>query len=349
MLFQCKISVTIAGSLLTTVHSVHAKNDAKEIGSSCKIVVPLACRIQQQTGAHEYVTDLAKNLFKQSDPVTVTAWYVDELGNDMPKIQIFSGFIYEFIEGTPTTIECLDNIFLLNQSTVNLSYKTTTIRQVINDILKGTGITLQLPTIDLQLKNLTFRIMSPAAVLQWFKTEIGLNISLSGKQLYCNIASNTISTVKYLTTRNVIRSNLQKPEAVYLKLKLKAWFILSDGRKTSLEVGDPDGELREVFFYSIPFNTARYTQLAQEALTKYKQMKFSGMIETLLYPDCGLFWRAEYNDKTYPERNGVYTVVGMDYSLDDHGFHRHIRLAYLSDFNGTNTLGKDNNIINLQP
>lgn len=350
MYFVCKISVVIGNKQLTTVHSVHVKNDAKEIGSSCKLVVPLACRIQYTDGAHDFLTDLAKNLFKSGDAVTITAWYVDQLGNAMPTIQVFNGFVYEFIEGTPMTIDCMDNIFLLNQSTVNLSYKSTTIRQVMTDILKGTGISLILPTIDLTLQNLTFRIMSPASVLEWLKKEIGLNISLSGNKLYCNIASNTVNMVILNTTRNVVKSDLQKPEAVYLKLKVKAWFIMENGKKTSLEVGDTGGELREVFFYRIPFSVARYTQLAQEALIKYKQMKFSGLIETLLYPDCGLFWKAQYTDKRYPDRNGNYTIVGMDFSLDEHGFHRHIRMAYLSDLNSSvNALGADNNIINLQP
>lgn len=357
MYFDAQITVTIGGKLLTTINSVHVKNDSKEIGSSCKIVVPLACRIEYNDGGSlYYLTDLTKNLFKSGDPVVVTAFYRDELGIAMPTVSVFNGFVYEFIEGTPMVIECMDNIYLLNQVTVNLAYKTTTLRQVLTDVLDAANaknnsqLSLGLPTLELTLEKLTFRLMSPASVLEWLKKELGLNISLNGSVLYCNIASNTVQQAFLDTTRNVITSHLQKPEAVYLKLKLKAWFILENGKKSSLEVGEEGGELREVFFYRIPFNVARYTQLAGEALIKYKQMKFSGMIETYLYPEMGLFWKVQYLDKRYPDRNGNYTVVGMDFSLDANGFHRHIRLAYLSDIDSdVDALSADNALINLQP
>lgn len=351
MYFDCHFQVTIRGLVVTTIHSVHISNDSKEIGSFCRIVLPLAVRIQYNDGGNfSYLTELTQNLFSSGDAVTVTAWYVDEAGHKMPDVQAFSGFIYEFLEGTPMTIECQDNIFLLNQTTINLAYKSTTLRQVLLDTLKGTGITLIEPTLSLTLVNLTFRLMSPAAILEWLKKELGLNISLHGHQLYCNIASNTVKQGFYDTKRNVIHSSLQRPAAVYIKLKVKAWFIMENGKKASLEVGDPQGELREVFFYRIPLDLKRYQQLAGEALVKYKQMKFSGYIETWLYPDVDLFWKVQYLDAHYPERNGNYTVVGMDITIDEHGFHRRLRLAYLSDIDSSiDALAADNDLINLLP
>ena len=336
MYFDARITVTIysqttgEAQVVQTVHSVHVKNDSKEIGSSCDIMVPLNCRINYAAAPNTFLTKNVKVLFSSGDKVTVTARY-----QGMPDIQVFAGFIYEFMEGTPMKLRCLDNIYLLNQTTVNLSYQSVTLRNLINKILTGTGVTLVEPTIDLTLQNITFRLMSPASILEWFKKELGLNISLTGNNLYCNIASNTVNIATLNTGRNVITSNLQKPEALYLKLKVKAWFIQENGKKTSLEVGDTNGELREVFFYKIPYNVAKYTQLAQQALIKYKQMKFSGDVETYLYPDMGLFWKVQYTDLRYPDRNGNYTVVGMNFEINEKGYHRKIKLAYLSDIDSS--------------
>lgn len=343
MYFDTEILVTIAGKVLETVHTVKVKNDSKEIGSSCKIAVPLACRISYVGARNTYLTELVKNLFKSGDPVSIQARYVG-----MPWIKVFDGFVYEFIEGTPMVIECMDNIFMLNQTTVNLSYTSITLRDLLKRVLQDTGVTLLEPTLDLTLSKITFRLMSPASILEWFKKELGLNISLQDNKLYVNIASNTVGQVFYDTGINVLKSGLQKPEAVYLKLKIKAWFIRQDGKKTSLEVGDTNGELREVFFYKIPYSVAEYTRLAGEALIKYKQMKFSGKVETLLYPDAALFWKAQYIDRRYPDRNGNYTIVGMDFSFDEHGFHRHLHLAYLSDIDSSvDALANTNNIVAL--
>lgn len=341
MYFAARIIVTIGDKVLQTVHEVDVKNDSKEIGSSCKIIVPLKCRISYVGNRNTYLTDLAKNLFKTSDPVTVQAFY-----DGYPVLTIFRGFVYGFIENTPLTIDCMDNIFLLNMTTVNLEYKSVTLRDLIKRILQGTDIKLIEPTLDLNLVNITFYLMSPAAVLEWIKQQLGLNISLDGDQLYVNIASNIIKTVFYNTRVNVLTSGLQRPEAVYLKLKVKAWFVNENGTKSSIEVGDPNGELREVWFYKIPFNEAHYKQLAGEALVKYKMMKFSGSIETLLYPDCGLFWRAQYIDKSYPDRSGNYTITGIDTRCGRHGYHRKIKMSFLSDLDSSvNALADQNNIV----
>lgn len=331
---------------LQTIHSFSMEDDSKQIGSSAKIVVPLAARIQYQDGAHDFLTDIVKNLFNSGDKVVVTAWY-----DDYPVLTIFTGFIYEFIEGTPMTIECLDNIYLLNQTTVNLAYASISLTALLEQVLTGTGITLILPTLDLQLVNISFRLMSPAAILQWFRTELGLNVSLIGTQLYMNIASNVISVGYLDTRRNVLKCALQKPSAVYLKLKVKAWFIQENGKKTSMEVGDPHGELREVFFYRIPFNAAVYQKLAGEALIKYKQMKFSGHVHTYLYPMLGLFWKVQFMSYRFPDQNGNYTVMARKFVANEtDGFHWDYDLAYLSDIDSAvDQLAADNQTVNLNP
>jgi hypothetical protein len=337
MFLNAHIKVTITNQttgqvqVLQDVHQVNTKNDSKEIGSTCDIIVPLACRISYANSPGTFVTQLAQTLFSSGDAVTVTASY-----DDYPEITVFQGFVYEFIEGTPITIKCLDNIFLLNQSTIDLFYKSVSLQALITRVLQGTGITLMLPTLGLNLVNITFRLMSPASILEWLKKELGLNISLQGNQLYCNIASNTLATVNLDTGINVIKSDLQKPEAVYLKLRVKAWFINSNGTKSSLEVGDTGGELREVFFYKIqPATTAEYEKLAGEALKKYQQFKYSGNVETLLYPDIQLFDQVAYTDRRYPDRTGNYVCVGMNHELTLKGFHRRVRMSYLSDLIST--------------
>lgn len=326
MYFKAEITVTIGNAIIQTVSSVKTKNDSTHIGSECDIIVPINCRIKYKDGTHDFLTGYPQNLFKVSDPVTVVARYVGE-----SDVQVFQGFVTDFILGMPTTIKCSDFIFLLNQTTVDIEHKTITLKNLATQILAGTGVTLLLPTLDLTLTNITFRLMSPAGILEYLKKEIGLNISLQGNQLYINVASNTLETVFYTTGLNILQSKLQKPDAVFLKYKVKAWFIKENGTKDSVEVGDAEGHLEEVFFYRVAGGQSVYLKMAAEALNKVKQRKYKGMIETLLYPYCELFWRANYIDFRYPERNADYVVVGMNFELDEKGFHRHIKLAYLGE------------------
>lgn len=325
------VSVTIGDKSLQTIASIAANDDSATIGSNCDIIVPLNCRIQYQNGKKDFLTDYPKNLFKVGDKVNVVARY-----EGYPDITVFNGYVLDFKDGTPVKIQCVDNIYLLNQSTVSIAYKSITLKNLITRVLQGTGITLDLPVMEMTLENISFRLMSPAAILEWFKKELGINISLSGTGLYVNLASNTLDTVKLRSDRNVWGCGLQKPDSVFTRYKVKAWFFRQDGTKDSIEVGDSDGHLREVFFYKIPRNEATYKQLANEALYQVRQRVYNGTLDTFLYPVAKLFDRLEYTDIRYPDRSGVYVCVGREFSADENGFHWKYKAAHLSQLNIAN-------------
>jgi len=330
MYFNAHLEVRIAGNLLKTVVSVKGQNDSQHIGSYCDLVVPLNCRIEYKGKPNQFLTDYPRNLFNAGDPISVVAWY-----DGFPKLTLFTGFIYDFVEGTPITIKCMDSVYNLNLTTVDVSYTSITLKNLFAVILKDTDVKPDNNMIDLTLEDITFRLMSPAAICEWLKKEIGLNISINGNKLYCNVASNTTGVVKYSTDQNVLDAKLQKQNAVFRKLKVKAWFIREDGTKDSFEVGDNNGALREVFFYKIPRDQARYKQLAKEALLKYQQHKYSGEIETLLYPECELFWKAEYKSIRYPDQSGNYVIISNNFDISEKGYRRKIKLSFLTDINGT--------------
>ena len=363
MYLNAHISVSINGIQVPYICSIDIKDDSQHIGASCDIVLPASARIKYKNGNGDFLTSTPAALFNTGDTIMVKAQYD---GYDW--LTEFEGYLYDFYNGTPMKIVCQDSVYLLNQAPISKHWKSVSLKNLIEYVLQGTGVTMlpigqkytsangttvTNPVFDLQLENITFRLQTPAAILDSLKKEFGINISLVGKNLYVNIASNTTSTAKYDTTINVISSDLQTNrltkgkalKSVYLKLKVKAWFIRENGTKDSFEVGDEGGQQREVFFYKIPktnlitIKTAdglrtipkAYYDLANEALEKFKQRRFQGGIETYLYPQIGLFWRAEYKDFRYPERNGIYTVHEINTTLDSAGFRRKIKLAYLGD------------------
>jgi len=345
MYFNCKYSVSVTSqstgivSMISTVVSVSVHNDTAHIGADCDVVVPLNCLIQYRTSKDSQLNQITMDVnqaFQSGDQITITANY-----EGYPEVNIFKGFITDFNMGTPTTIKCSDYIYLLEQSSINVSFASISLRQLITNVIKGTGITLMDDSFDFQLVNITYSLMSPAAILESIKKEMGLNISLSDNRIYCNLASNILSSVKFASDRNVIKCDLQKPYAVFQAYKIKAWFFNENGTKDSYEYGPAEGVLQEAFFWkvkrgndiivdgkSVPEN---YQKLAKEALIGLKQRKYKGTIETLLYPECDLFWKVIYTDVRYPDRNANYTVTGITTTLDENGFHRSIKLAYLNN------------------
>ena len=215
------------------------------------------------------------------------------------------------------------------------------------------------PNLDFNLVDISFINMSAAAVLEWLKRELGFNISLMDNKLYANVASFTNNTVKLSTDVNVLESNLQSTNltkrheqsckganSVFLRLKVKAYFEKDNGTRDSVEVGDPNGKLVECYFYKVSKGTLveyptgsgqmvpeNYIKFANEALNQAYQKRYTGTVDTLLYPVINLFDKVTYNDIRYPDRNGDYVATAIDVSLSDRGFHRKIKMAFLTNYN----------------
>lgn len=327
MHLECRFIVSIGGKIIQTVHSVLTKYDAEHIGASCDIVVPLNCRMEYANAKQGTLTAYTLTAFKVGDPVVINVWYVG-----YPVLTIFKGQVLEFKEGTPCTIRCIN--YLALQGKLQNFQGTVTIKNLITKITKGTGVNLMLPTIDLTLNKVTFRSMSPWAILEYLKKNIGLNISLLDQNnLYCNVASNTLDVLTYRTDRNILPDlKLQQPDTVWQGYKVKAYFVKENGLKNSVEVGDPEGHLTEVYFYKVAGGTTKYIQLANEALVHCRQRKFSGEVNALLYPAPKLFDKVQFTNVRFPDQNGNYVITGIQHSLSDEGFHIKMKWAFLVDF-----------------
>ncbi len=358
MYLNCHIKVTINDIALPYIVSCRTNNDNQHIGSECDIVIPLNSSISYYDNQQkQYLTALPKNLFGTGDKIIVKAKYdgveyskisqADENGY----ITVFTGFLYEFYEGMPLRIHCIDWVYFLQKTIINIAEKEIKLDKLIEKIISGTGITMipfgqtitksdgsteTNPLASITMYDISFTRMSPAAALDYLKKEGGFNISLQGDKLYVNVASNITDTVIYDTRYNVINCSLQPTSlvhrvrhSVYQLIKVTAWFFLPNGKKSKVEVGDDSGTHYDLYFYNIKQDNALYLKLANEGLEKFRQKRYSGGIESYLYPYVDLFWRVIYRDYSYPERNGIYVCTAIERTFDEGGFRTKLRLAFL--------------------
>jgi len=389
MYLSGKIQVIINGQTLDSVVSVEVHNDGNHIGSTCEITLPLNCRIRNSDSKMIAPT---RFLFNTGDHIIINAKYqgYESQGNTGGYQRVFEGFLFDFYESNPVKIKCLDFIYWFNMGIYGANYVFTKAKKGqikggtgkffaeiefadllqdlidwVNDVIansndeNGTGypaITLIKPEFTFKLVNIPFTNLSPAAVLEWLKRELGFNISMIGNSLYANVASFTRNHVKLNTQYNVIQSSLQSTNlikhktkqskganSVFLRIKVKAYFENEDGTKESFEVGDPNGQLREVYFYKVAKGNLvtignqtvyeNYYKYANEALNKCYQSRYTGEVETYLYPKIDLFDRVTYEDVRYPERNGEYVATMVRTTINEQGYHHHVKLSFITDYN----------------
>jgi len=360
--FNANLQVTINGFPLTTVVSVKINNDSAKVGSYAEIVVPLNSYIaySNPNNLTTYLTAIRTDLFPQGSRLTVIASYE---GYDNQTV--FDGFVYDFILGQPLTIKAADYIYLLNlnvfgsqnvkvtnksgtkikDSGKGVNYPSVTLVTLLQQLIAFTNSVIQselptntpplleltLPVPGITFQNLTFVSMSPAAILEYLKKNLYFNITLFNNKLYVNLASNTLASVPLATITNVIKSSLQKNTTVFERIRMKAWFINTNGTRSYFEVGDINGQQKECFFYAVKNVGDQYATLANQALLQAQQRHYRGELTTLLYPFVDLYYKIPYSDARYPEKNGNYVVIGVEITLNESGFHRKLKLAYLDN------------------
>jgi hypothetical protein len=342
MLLTAWIGVTINGQPLTTVSDIHISNDTTTLGTQAEIEVPINAILgyKQADFAQPLRTQIATG-----DRVVITAGY-DEYPNQSETL--FDGYVYDFFEGVPSIIRCNES-YWFTMGNYNKSWPVTTFRAVIKDVLSFVNGVIDtdntatkrnnphveawpqtITDIDFNLENISFGNMAPAAVLDYFTSQVpGIVITLINGQLYANLASNFTDTVKLDTRYNIVETNLQRPATTFKSFKLKVWQMNADGTKSSYETGDPNGQLREMTIFKIPIGDS-VENIAKNAILRFKQNHYSGKVKTKLYPTTDLFWRVEYHDESYPDKSGVYTITAQDISINTtSGINKNLTLAYL--------------------
>jgi hypothetical protein len=339
--------VQINGSVLNSVMGISYKNDCNQIGANCDIMVPLKSRIQNNG---QYLTDDVRNLFVKGQPVKVNAWY-DEYSQNVGILNVFNGFVYDFVEGTPMKIRCLDYNYFFRLGTIKKLYYTKerfikVIRDIIAEANKNVDIAnksgykiprieLMTPYLDFEVINLSFTNLSPGACLEWLKKQLCLVITMVGNKLYVNLSSNTIGEVNLYTDQNVIEPlQLQKPDAAFQKFHIKAQYPKPDGTKQILETGDEDGIIHEIKLFFVTQTDKGeniHQKLLDNALNEKRLGHYTGELNTLLYPNYDLFWKINFTDVRYTERSAKYIVREKELTISESGYHNKCKIAYLGE------------------
>lgn len=334
MYVNAHIRVTIANKILETLSEVFISNDKNRIGSTCVITVPLNSRIKIQD---QYVIEPSLNLFKKGDTVKVEAWY-----DDYETLTEFEGYVYDYYEGTPLQIRCLDEMFNLRfPKNGNITYSSgknvVKASTVFTKILKGTGVALMSGNCDFDVQNLRFTDASPEACLEYFRKELHISMSLFGKELYINYARNIRNTVKLDSSINVIEANLQKPETAFQNVQLNVWGVDDKGRRVKYQAGTPGGEVSEMNVSILSsknkngVDTNTHKKIIDSSLDNAKMNKYSGKFVTMLYPKIDLFDLIDYNDVRYPERTDKYISQSVETTINKNGYLRTVTVAHIPD------------------
>lgn len=316
-MFVLGAEITIGGIRFKRVNSVEIESDMRRLEDVATIKIPTTALLTK-TGDFATEVETAKT-FAVGDEVIIKKGYDGDLREE------FHGYVSKIRPNTPLEIECVDATWLLRRINLQKGFQNVTLRELLDFILSGTGITLEGEPPTINFKQFYFRNVSAAKALQKLKDEYGLVMYFkSFKKLFVGISSdNDGATVKYRFGQNVIDQNLEWESEEDVKMSVKAINIRKDNTKVEKEVGDAEGEKRTIFLYDLQ-NESDLERLALEELKKYRFTGYKGSFKTFLLPVCRVGNVADIVDPNFPERGGKYLIEKITVSYGEGGGRRKV-------------------------
>lgn len=289
--------------------------------------------------------DIAK-LFREGDPVSIDLGYNGVLQNE------FRGFVRRVNITTPVSIEMEGYAWQLRNRNILASWKKTTLREVLGQVIAGTDIVLSPDIPDMPLINYRIPNRNGLQVLESLKDQMFLTVYFDDNVLYAGTeetrttvtggiteSMTNLEQVTYKIGYNCAsdQPDLKIRSAKETKVLVRIKQHSRTGAVTTYEAGDPGGAVEE---RNIPF-TGHPDSLASLAKNGLKQLKYDGYegsLSGLLEPFCKPGWKAVIFDARYDGgRAGTYFIEGTEVGFGVNGGERKVQLTYRLSESSTNT------------
>jgi hypothetical protein len=304
------------------VNNIEIEKSIDKISSLAKIKIPTSARLKYEDPDKTESIQTEK-MFKKGDKINIQLGYDDRLQEE------YDGFIYKINYTTPLEIECEGHEFLLRDELPTKTFPSTTLKEVLQYIIKDKKITLDgdIPAVNMVNYVIPAKLTRLDA-LQQVKERYGLTIFFVNNTLYAGLDfvkyKGTVVYSLGVNTPKVDELKFQYADDV--KLKVKAIQINKNNTKLEAEIGDKNGEQRTLYFYTAK-STEDLKKLAENEMQKYKYTGYTGKITAFLEPyvTCGMV--AEIRDIKYKERSGKYEIRSVFTTFGTSGARRQVEIG----------------------
>ena len=241
----------------------------------------------------------------------------------------FEGYVKKVKPSIPVSIECEDAMYLLRRKNINKSWQKTTLKEVLQEVVKDTPIALADNIPQMQLDQWLIRNANGTQVLDKLKEEFRLSIFINDEgTLYAGLSelTNIGRTARYDLNYNIVANDLEYRTKDERRLKVQYTYIDKNNKKKTVEEGDPDGELR-TFHTSVVSDEAKLRAMARAEMEKLKYDGFDGSITSFLVPFATRGMQAHIIDKELKEIDERYFIKKVETTFGRNGARRQITIG----------------------
>lgn len=308
--------ITLGDNVARFVTEVSIESSWKTLTDTASIVLPKKIT---KNGEPIFIGDTG--LFKKGDAVEIKLGYYPNL------LTRFKGYIAGIVPDSPLQIECEDEMYLLKRKDITKSFKSVSLKDLLTEILKDTGVSFE--AVDAELGQFRITRATPAQVLEQLKKTYALQSFIKDGVLRVGLSfyPEEGNDVDIVIERDVIDpSSLEYKKEDDVRLKVKVISMLLNNKKLEVDVGDPDGEVRTLHVYNIT-SEKELKAIGERELPKFRYEGYFGSFETFLEPQIKQGDRINLGSKKFVERAGIYRVDDVDTTFGQGGGRQIVQLG----------------------
>ncbi len=323
--------ITIQGKTFTAVQEVSIKTTIHSVVQTASIKIPLRARLRSQENPQESEIVESNTQFARGDYVIIRLGYDGRLEEE------FRGFVTEVGFSNPCEIKCEGYSFKLRHKNFSGSWKSISSKELVQQAIAGTDITLHPDSNDITLKNMSIAEGSTAWDLVKFMQEkyflacyfvghtqlyVGISYGVEGKRIKYGMGLDPSAQKE----TNVIKDDsLEYHRAEDEKIKVTVRYKDKAGVVHKETAGDSEG--REIVETIDSEDSSTMKMAAEQKLLDYNRDGYRGHMLTFLRPFAQVTDVAELTDYRYPERSGNYAIEALEVSYGNSGARRKIDIG----------------------
>jgi hypothetical protein len=313
--------IFIGGFKSLTAHSMKWSKTVDNFSDSATIKLPAICMLKKDGDTYDRVQTGLQ--FKEGMKAEVFAGYDGQ--ND----RVFKGFVRRINFTIPLEVECEGYSYQLRKKLdFSKSYKATTVKKILGDVIEGTDIVLSDAIPIIPIDKATFINVTAIQVLEWLKEKCLLTVYFNEDVLYCGLQQLEVKeTKKFRLGWNVIKDNELKfnDQKEFAEVRIQVGSRKKDGTKEKGFVGKKDGQIKK--FKSIIKDKTSLEKIAEAKRVEILNRGYEGAITGFLKPHVAPGMAALIDDVKYPERTGKYFISGVDGEFGPSGGRQKIKIG----------------------
>lgn len=312
--------VEIGDYTFSSINEVEITKTVEELADTAIIKMPTKFKVRQNNDLK-----YTEEVIKVGDPVKIKLAYEGKYEGVE-----FVGFVARLKTKIPLEIHCEDAMWLLRRKNITKSFGKTTMKSILEEVVKDTPIQLSKRIPDVPLDKYIIKDANGTQVLQGMKENLAMTVFLEDDgTLYCGLqqATNIGQRVIYDLNYNLVENNLEFKMADDKKFKvIYTWTDPKDNKKKKFEAGDDGGEVRNV---NLPMmkDEKFLTEMAKKTLKELKYDGFEGDVTSFLIPYATRGMAAEIRDKEHKNREGNYFIKSVVTTFGTSGARRKATLG----------------------